>query len=234
MSNSYFAFKQFVVHHDRCAMKVGTDGVLLGAWTDVEKATRVLDIGTGTGLIALMLAQRSKAKVTAVEIDKDACAQAMDNVRLSPWKERIEVIQTDVRTYRPERLFDCIVANPPYFVNSLKSPDEQRSVARHTGTLSFRELLQSVANLITNDGMFSVVLPFEALNEFWSTAMEFRLCPSRQTTVFSKPNTSAKRVLLELKPQICSCKVNRLVIEEEPHVFSDDFKNLTRDFYQKV
>lgn len=234
MSNSYFAFKQFVVYHDRCAMKVGTDGVLLGAWTDVAKATRVLDIGTGTGLIALMLAQRSRAKVTAAEIDENACVQAMDNVRLSPWRERIEVIQTDIRTYQPEGLFDCIVANPPYFVHSLKSPDEQRSVARHTDTLSFRELLQSTANLMAKDGMFSVVLPFEALNDFWSTAMEFHLYPSRQTMVFSKPNTSAKRVLLEFKPQICSCKVNRLVIEEEPHTFSDDFKNLTRDFYQKA
>lgn len=234
MSNSYFAFKQFVIHHDRCAMKVGTDGVLLGAWTDVTKATHVLDIGTGTGLIALMLAQRSKAKVTAVEIDENACAQAIDNVGLSPWKERVEVIQTDIRTYKPDRSFDCIVSNPPYFVNSLKSSNEQRTVARHTDTLSFRELLQSVVNMITKDGMFSVILPFEVLNEFWSTAMEFHLYPSRQTVVLSKPNASAKRVLLELKPQICSCKVSQLVIEEEPHIFSDDFKNLTRDFYQKV
>lgn len=234
MSNSYFAFKQFVVHHDRCAMKVGTDGVLLGAWADVTKANHVLDIGTGTGLIALMLAQRSKAKVTAVEIDEDACTQAINNVGLSPWKERIEVIRTDIRTYKPERLFDCVVSNPPYFVNSLKSPNEQRSVARHTDTLSYRKLLQSAANMMTKDGIFSVILPFEALNEFWSTAMEFHLYPSRQTAVLSKPNTPAKRVLLELKPQICSCKVSRFVIEEAPHIFSDDFKNLTRDFYQNI
>ena len=108
MSADYFAFKRFVVYHDRCAMKVGTDGVLLGAWTDVSQSTRILDIGTGTGLIALMLAQRSDARITAVDIDENAYGQAMDNILLSPWKNRIRVMRQDIREYCPEQSFDCI------------------------------------------------------------------------------------------------------------------------------
>ena len=233
MSADYFAFKRFVVYHDRCAMKVGTDGVLLGAWTDVSQSTRILDIGTGTGLIALMLAQRSDARITAVDIDENAYGQAMDNILLSPWKSRIRVMRQDIREYCPEQSFDCIVSNPPYFANSLKSPQKRRNTARHTDSLSFYDLLRSVSELLTPEGAFSVVLPYESLNVFWSTAMEFYLYPSRQTTVFSKPGASPKRVLLELRPRIVSCQVNQLVIETGPQVFSEAFKALTCDFYQK-
>ena len=136
MSNPYFQFKQFTVWHDKCAMKVGTDGVLLGAWASVQNAHKILDVGTGTGLVALMLAQRSlpDADIIALEIDEAAAGQARENVTRSPWKERVEVVQTDFRDYQSSDKFDVIVSNPPYFVDSLECPDQQRNAARHNGS----------------------------------------------------------------------------------------------------
>ena len=144
MSNPYFQFKQFTVWHDKCAMKVGTDGVLLGAWTSVESAHRILDIGTGTGLVALMLVQRSlpDANIVALEIDEAAVGQARENIIRSPWKERVEVVQADFRKYRSSDKFDVIVSNPPYFVDSLECPDRQRTAARHR----LQPLLQNDGN----------------------------------------------------------------------------------------
>ena len=165
MPNPYFAFKQFVIHHDRCAMKVGTDGVLLGAWTDVSLAHRVLEIGTGTGLVALMLAQRCGATILAIDIDKDAVGQAQENVSASPWGNRVEVGEQDVRSYETNMLFDTIVSNPPYFIDSLKCPDGQRSTARHTDTLHADELMEKVPELLTPEGKFSLIIPFEQSEE---------------------------------------------------------------------
>ena len=147
MSNSYFQFKQFTVFHDRCAMKVGTDGVLLGAWTRTGQGCSILDIGTGTGLIALILAQRiPDARITAVELDREAALQAAENVRNSPWAARIEVVEADIRQYatRVSHPFDIIVSNPPFFNSSLHSPSEARTQARHTDSLSYAELFQGV------------------------------------------------------------------------------------------
>lgn len=132
MPNPYFSFKQFTVYHDRCAMKVGTDGVLLGAWADVVSARNILDIGTGTGLISLMMAQRCNARIRAVDIDADAVEQARGNVAASPWQDRIEVELQDICHFTSETLFDVIVSNPPYFTDSLKCPGKQRNIARHT------------------------------------------------------------------------------------------------------
>ena len=162
MPNPYFAFKQFTVRHDRCAMKVGTDGVLLGAWTDLSHSRRILDIGTGTGLIALMLAQRCMdARITAIDLDSAAVEQAQENIQASPWKDRIEALQQDICTYHPNGTFDTIVSNPPYFIDSLKCPDGQRSTARHTDTLDADRLIGKVSELLTSDGRFSIILPAE-------------------------------------------------------------------------
>lgn len=138
MPKSSFKFKQFTIFHDKCAMKVGTDGVLLGAWAPADKAKRILDVGTGTGLIALQLAQRNPhARITAIEIDAAAAGQATENVSHSPWADRVEVICHDFRDYQPENRFDLIVSNPPYFIDALKCPDEQRCTARHAGNLNY-------------------------------------------------------------------------------------------------
>ena len=136
MPNPFFRFKQFTVYHDRCAMKVGTDGVLLGAWTNLSQSRRILDIGTGTGLIALMMAQRvPEVPITAIDIDAEAVNQANENFSASPWNNRLEAVLQDVCTYTEKNSFDTIVSNPPYFINSLKCPDNQRTTARHTDTL---------------------------------------------------------------------------------------------------
>ncbi|MEE0972800.1 MAG: methyltransferase, partial [Paludibacteraceae bacterium] len=159
MRNSFFRFKQFTVYQDRCAMKVGTDGVLLGVLADVSKATRILDIGTGTGLIALMLAQRQKdAHVDAIEIDEQAAQQAQENIAQSPFCY-IHVHTTALQAYNSTQPYDLIVSNPPYFVDSLKAPNAARNLARHTDSLSFADLLQGAERLLHNDGCFWVILP---------------------------------------------------------------------------
>lgn len=235
MPNPFFAFKQFTVRHDRCAMKVGTDGVLLGAWTDLTDSRRILDVGTGTGLIALMLAQRSaQTRITAIDIDPDAVSQAQENIQASPWKERVGASLQDLRTYTPDTRFDTIVSNPPYFEDSLKSPDGQRNTARHTDTLSIHELLEKVAALLTPGGRFSVVLPFEQTGHLVDVAAACGLYPSRHTAVVTRPGLPPKRTLMEFRRNPIHYRPDELVIELERHVYSEGYIALTRDFYLKM
>lgn len=234
MPNPYFSFKQFTVYHDRCAMKVGTDGVLLGAWTDVSSARHILDIGTGTGLISLMLAQRCNASVLAMDIDKDAVGQAATNVAASPWKDRIEVKCQDVCTYIPDTLFDTIVSNPPYFIDSLKGPDAQRNTARHTDTLQAEDLIRKAGECLHPDGQFSIILPYEQSADFISLAASSGLYVSRHTAVITRPGLPPKRSLLEFRKHSSECISDELVIELERHVYSDEYIRLTRDFYLKM
>lgn len=234
MPNPYFAFKQFVIHHDRCAMKVGTDGVLLGAWTDVSKTHRVLDIGTGTGLVALMLAQRCEATIIAIDIDKDAVGQAQENVLASPWRNRVEVGEQDVRSYETNMLFDTIVSNPPYFIDSMRCPDGQRSTARHTDTLHADELMEKVSELLTPEGKFSLILPFEQSEEVVWIAEGVGLYPSRHTCVITRPGLSPKRSLMEFGKIKGECMEDELTIELERHVYTEEYIALTKDFYLKM
>ena len=142
MSNSFFQFKQFTIQQDQCAMKVGTDGVLLGAWVDLTNKKKCLDVGTGTGLIALMMAQRTaEAHITAVEVDEEAVVQARRNVLNSPWKDRVEMVHCNFLSFQPNQKFDSIVSNPPYFTNNLISPDKQRTLARHNNHMTYSELI---------------------------------------------------------------------------------------------
>ena len=235
MPNPFFTFKQFTIRHDRCAMKVGTDGVLLGAWTDVACSNRILDIGTGTGLIALMLAQRCPhAVIRAIDIDAEAVAQAQENIGSSPWSDRVTAICQDLRTYCPDGLFDTIVSNPPYFVDSLKCPDGQRNTARHTDTLDMKGLLSKVAGLLTPEGCFSIVLPAEQTDALIRTAGRVGLYPSRQTAVITRPGLLPKRTLMEFRRTLVPYPSDELVIELERHVYSEDYIALTRDFYLKM
>lgn len=235
MANPFFTFKKFSVRHDRCAMKVGTDGVLLGAWTNVANSRQVLDIGTGTGLIALMLAQRSdRTQITAVDIDSDAVLQASENIIASPWRHRIEVLQKDICTYVGDILFDTIVSNPPYFSNSLKCVDLQRNTARHTDTLTASSLLSKVADLLTPEGCFSVIIPSGQTDEFIQLANVQGLYPSRLTQVITRPGLPPKRSLLEFQKKRQDYTTNELIIELERHVYSKDYIALTKDFYLKM
>ena len=235
MPNPYFAFKQFTIRHDRCAMKVGTDGVLLGAWTDLSHSRRILDIGTGTGLIALMLAQRCMdARITAIDLDSAAVEQAQENIQASPWKDRTEALQQDICTYHPNGTFDTIVSNPPYFIDSLKCPDGQRSTARHTDTLDADRLIGKVSELLTSDGRFSIILPAEQTEDLIRVAGEKGLHPSHQTWVITRPGLSPKRILMEFRKTPITLQPDELVIELERHVYSEEYIALTKEFYLKM
>lgn len=236
MPNPFFRFKQFTVYHDKCAMKVGTDGVLLGAWAEVEHARRVLDIGTGTGLIALMLAQRSEASVVGVDIDGDAVRQARENVERSAWKDRIVIEEKDAGRLAAlqDGVFDVIVSNPPYFTERVGCPDKQRDAARHTDSLSFDALLQSVNRVLAEDGTFSVVLPSGVADDFIANAACCRLFLRRQTWVHTKPEVAPKRVLMEFGRTVVECEPGHLVVELERHKYSPEYIALTRSFYLQM
>lgn len=235
MPNPYFTFKQFTIRHDRCAMKVGTDGVLLGAWTDISRSRNILDVGTGTGLIALMLAQRCpQASIQAIDIDTDAVSQAQENILASPWNGRVKACLQDIRTYRPKQLYDTIVSNPPYFINSLKGPDDQRNTARHTDSLDMESLLESTASLLTPEGRFSIILPAEQTDALKINAERVGLYPSRHTAVITRPGLAPKRTLMEFCRTKETFQTDELVIELERHVYSEDYIRLTRDFYLKM
>ena len=233
MSNPYFQFKQFTVWHDKCAMKVGTDGVLLGAWTSVESAHRILDIGTGTGLVALMLAQRSlpDATIVALEIDEVAVGQAQENIIRSPWKERIEVVQADFKQYGSSDKFDVIVSNPPYFVDSLECSDRKRATARHNDSLTYEDLLERGSGVLAEDGLFTLVIPADVAERVKKIASIKNLYAVRQLNVITKPGGVPKRVLVTFSFFNQECVVEELLTELARHQYSEEYIMLTRDYY---
>lgn len=234
MPNPYFSFKRFTVYHDKCAMKVGTDGVLLGAWTNVNTSQRILDIGTGSGLVALILAQRCEASITAIDIDSEAVEQAQININASNWKNRMEVIHTDLCKYSPQNLFDTIVSNPPYFIDSLKCDDIQRNTARHNDTLTSEQLFENVSQMLCPEGEFSLILPFEQTESAISTGEKYGLHPTRHTRVITRPGLPPKRSLLAFKKHPEEYIPQDLVIELERHVYSEEYIALTKEFYLKM
>ncbi len=215
-------------------MKVGTDGVLVGAWASVRSGDRrILDIGTGTGLIALMLAQRNpEATIVGVEIDAESAAQACDNVSASPWSDRVRIERCAVQEFCAESQFDLIVSNPPYFVDSLKCPDGGRNTARHTDSLSFAELMQAAEHLLAPDGRFAVIVPSEAA---LSVIAAGNLHLVRRCDVRTKPAAAPKRVMLEFSPKFEGAAVREeLTIGDGTNGgFSSEYRALTRDFYLK-
>lgn len=234
MPQPFFQFKQFTIWHDRCAMKVGTDGVLLGAWAPVASAQNILDVGTGTGLVALMLAQRCEASIVALEIDQAAAEQATENVNRSAWQSRIEVIKTDFKEYRSDKKFDVIVSNPPYFEDALQCPDHQRSTARHNSLLTYDELLKGVAGLLSPDGSFTLVVPTEAENRVKEIAFSYALHPVRQLYVVTKPNSPSKRTLITFSFHCEEYTCEYLLTEVARHQYSQEYIDLTREFYLKM
>lgn len=233
MSNSYFEFKQFVICHDKCAMKVGTDGVLLGAWTEVESGVRrLLDIGTGSGLIAIMLAQKCGAEIVGIDIDSDAAKQAQSNADISPWKERIQVFQADVRSFAPKNSFDLIVCNPPFFTESLLCPDRKRNEARHNDSLPFDVLIHKVSEWLSNNGLFNVILPAKNLDMFIQCAWESDLNLYRKCLVSSKPDLAPKRILLSFRKGPAPYPASEsLVVRNVDGTYTDEYKRLTKDYY---
>ncbi len=232
MSRTYFEFKQFTVHHDRCAMKVGTDGVLLGAWADVSEARSILDIGCGSGLVALMCAQRSSAFVTGIDIDADAVEQATENATLSPWKNRIEILQDDICHSTLNKTFDAIVCNPPFFEKSLHCPDEKRTMARHSESLPLKDLSLCASKLLNKDGTFAVIIPSTMETAFTMNVWEAGMHLFRRCLITGKVGKMAKRVLLEFKKGEGRCvEDNTLVLMNPDGSRSAEYSALTKDFY---
>lgn len=228
MANDYFKFRQFTVHQDRCAMKVGTDGTLLGAWA--RGGMSVLDIGTGTGLIALMMAQRfPESHVTGIDIDHAAIVQAIENVVESPFSN-VEIVEKDAKTFSASS-FDTIVCNPPYFIDSLKCPDVQRSLARHTSSLSYGDLMAAVNRLLADDGEFSVVIPFDCKASLESEAVLAGLFKVRECAVKTTPKKQPRRYLLAFRKHPGELELTEGIIETTPNVRSPWYQELTKDFY---
>lgn len=234
MANPYFEFQQFKVYHDRCAMKVGTDGVLLGAWADASKAEMILDVGTGSGLIALMLAQRFSATVHAIDIDEPSCEQAMHNVEASPWSNRMNVRCSSFASFASLHAgsYDCVVSNPPFFTDSLQAEDARRHRARHNDSLSPGELLEHSKKVLRKQGLLHVIYPPEEAEFLVELAMERGWSVARRCVVFSKPGKPVRRVLLSLLLGQTECEESQLTLEtDERHVHTDAYAALTRNFY---
>jgi tRNA1Val (adenine37-N6)-methyltransferase len=236
MANGYFQFKQFTVHQQHCAMKVGTDGTLLGAWALAsDSPCRILDIGTGTGLIALMMAQRyPQAKVTAIDIDDGAVRQAKENVSASPFVDRINVIKADVLTFEEEEKYDSIVCNPPFFEDSLTCPDPQRTEARHTVSLGYRQLMEAAFRLVKDDGCFSLIIPSDCRERLESEAHLRGFFLSRVCSIQTTPKKAPKRYMIELSKQpVNEVDTTNGILESSPQVRSDWYRELTKEFYIK-
>lgn len=243
MPNDYFKFKQFVVRQNLCAMKVGTDGTLLGAWA--QGGSHILDIGTGTGLIALMMSQRfPEAQLMAVDIDEKACEQAQQNVNESPFAHRIQVVQCNIADVLNEKdprlynqltqqgLYDAIVSNPPYFEESLSCKNDQRTMARHTTMLSYRALIQSARLLLRDNGFLSLVIPFDCRTRLEQECYLHGFFPTRVCGVKTTPKKPVRRFLLEFRKHApLQVEHSEGVIEIAPSVRSEWYRSLTDEFY---
>ena len=231
MSNDIFCFKQFSVRHDRCAMKVGTDGVLLGAWGSVE-GKRILDIGTGTGLIALMAAQRNpEADVQGIDIDESAVAQASENVAESPFSRQIECILQDVLTFESEAPFDAILCNPPFFTEDTLPDNRSRALARNNKCLPFPQLIKKVAVLLAENGTFSLIVPSGLAQEIVGLCMENGLHLVRRCQIHTTARKPPRRTLLEFSRQNRSCEMQTLCLVADDGTRSQQYQELTKDFY---
>ena len=234
MGNSYFRFKQFTVHQSNAAMRVNTDGVLLGAWANVSGANRILDIGTGTGIIGLMLAQRSSsAHIDAIEIDALSASDARNNVTLSPWAKRIDVINCSFQSFAQSvnHSYDLIVSNPPYFNQSLKSPHVGRNISRHSESLPYSDLIEGVKRLLAPGGRFCGVFPYSEGNVFIAMAGAHGLYCTQKVNVQSRPGRKVLRVLLQLETQKRAVAESTLTIHNPDGSYSDEYKRLTEDLY---
>jgi len=236
MANDYFTFKEFTIFQDKSAFKVGTDGVLLGAIADVSDVTRILDIGTGTGLISIMLAQRCPAaEIISIEPDTKSYIQACENVSRCVWKKRIKILNTDLQSYCPEtEKFDLIITNPPFFADSLKNPDPRKSAARHNDSLTTTDLLKGVSGLLEERGRFELILPYVEGNIFIAEAQEYGFYCNNIVKIKPLPSAEIRRLILRFSKTRQKASERFLTIEHgKRHEFTEEYIDLTRDFYLK-
>lgn len=233
-----FAFKQFSVAHDICAQKVGTDGVLLGAWTNIlSDCKNILDIGTGSGLIAIMMAQRTSESVyiNAIDIDKTAVKQASINFNSCKWSSRLKCFHTSIQNFQPDEKYDLIVCNPPFFSNSMPPENKQRRVARHDELLPLEELFFHANRLLSEKGSLAIILPFEKKNSAIHFAKVSNMVPHRICNIKGNKTADFKRVLLQFSVRNCNLlfEEENLIIEENRNNYTNEYKLLTKDFYLK-
>lgn len=233
-----FKFKQFSINHDRCAMKIGTDGVLLGAWASIEnKPSSILDIGAGTGLLSLMLAQRSLSEtIEALEIDEDAYEQCVENFEASSWANRLFCYHAGLDEFieEIEEPYDLIVSNPPFYSEDVSSGNTARDIARQNQSLPFDELLEGVSKLLSPDGLFTTIIPFKEERDFIMLAATFGLFPNRILRVKGNPSAETKRSLLEFSFKEGEVLENELTIELKRHQYTEEYIALTKEFYLKM
>lgn len=232
-----FRFKQFTVQQEHASFKVTTDSVLLGAWAAIEEAGNILDIGTGTGLLALMAAQRSDAHIVAIEPDRNSFMQAGINITASPWHERITLLNTSIQNYEPagNLNFDAIITNPPYFVDSLLNPDEEKARTRHAVTLTYADLLVVADRLLAPAGILHLVFPVVEAERFVELARDYNLFLRKRMFVRPTPEVLPSRVLMSLQRGMPErYEESEIVIEKEGrHLYTDEYVSLTKDFYLK-
>lgn len=236
MRSKPFHFKRFTVVQEGSSHKVGTDGVLLGAWVQMRmKDTHILDVGTGTGLIALMLAQRTppEVQIDAIDIGKQEVQLARENIKRSPWPNRVTVHEAAVQNFYSGSFYDLVVSNPPYFVNSLAPPDQRRSASRHTVKLPFEELLASALNLLAPEGRLAVILPHAEGLQFLKMGVLRGLHPLRKTIFRARADKPPERLLVELSRGVGRTEESEIVLYAEGGSWSDEYIRLTRDFYIK-
>ncbi|NRB60563.1 MAG: methyltransferase [Winogradskyella sp.] len=236
--NKPFKFKQFTIQQDRCAMKIGTDSVLLGAWTSVKhNPYSVLDIGAGTGILSLIIAQRSFAEqIEAIEIDDNAFEQCSENFENSPWNDRLFCYHAALLEFVEEvdDAFDLIICNPPFYSEDYKTNDASRDLARFNDAMPFEHIIYAVAHLLSENGLFSIVIPYKEEQKLIDLAKKVGLSAKRILHVKGNPTTDIKRSLIEFSAQDCTTEIKELIIETGRHQYTEDYINLTKDFYLKM
>jgi len=236
MANDFFEFKQFTIHQEHASFRITTDSVLLGAWPDLNEVRHVLDVGTGTGILALMAAQRCEASVIAIEPDRNSFMQAGLNITASPWSGRITLLNRTLQEYSFEstQLFDTIITNPPFFISSLPNPDARKAAARHSLTLTHTGLLEASLRLLAPDGTLQLVLPVIEAEKFAVLARASGLYCRRRLSVRPTPELPPARMLMTFGRQSQDCEESVIVLEKGGrHVYSDEYVSLTKDFYLK-
>src|SRR6185295_14491437 len=235
MSNSYFRFKQFIVRQDRCTMKVCTDSCLLGAWTAnrLVDATKILDIGTGTGLLPLMLSQKSKCSIDSIESDPESAAQARENTVESPWQNRIQIIEGDVRQYPFRNKYDFIITNPPFYESDLRSPDAEKNKVKHDESLTLNQLLPVILSCLDKNGAFSILLPFHRTVYFENLATSYGLYLLEKLTIRqSSAHAPFRSILLFSLEKKREPFLSELIIKNERGKYSPEFSELMKDYYE--